>query len=135
MLVCFIYHRYWSVTLILRLLSTIIVSSFWDSAFKLRLFHCYYTVMVLCVKAELAWLCSETRSKHPYFIYRLTQKKIPHHGNLNILAMPCWIITKISGIAKEIIWHMLAKFHVCATCCSKIMALLLKRHVYSFIHA
>ena len=30
---------------------------------------------------------------------------------------------------------MLAKFHACATCCSKVMVLLLKRHVYSFIHA
>ena len=30
-------------------------------------------------------------------------KKIPHHGKLNILAMPCWIIAQISRIAKEII--------------------------------
>ena len=44
-----------------------------------------------------------------YFIITLRSnlqgdpKKIPPHGNLNILAMPCWIITKIYRIAKEII--------------------------------
>ena len=64
-------------------------------------------------------------------MYRVTQK-IPPHGNLNILAMPCWITTKLYMIAKEIIWRNWAKFHVYATCCSKVMALLLKKHDFHF---
>ena len=65
-------------------------------------------------------------------IYRVTEKKIPPHGNLNILAMPSWIISKIYRIAKEIIWCRWAKLNVYATCCSKVMALLLKKHVFNF---
>ena len=59
-------------------------------------------------------------------------KKISLYGNLNILAMLCCIITQIYRIAKEIIWHMWAKFHVYAPCYSKVMALLLKKHVFHF---
>ena len=78
---------------------------------------------------------SRPRHAHHFclaFLYRVTQKKIPPYGNLNILAMLCWITTKIYGIAKEIIWHMWAKFHVYTTCGSKVMALLLKKHVFHF---
>jgi hypothetical protein len=64
-------------------------------------------------------------------IYRVTGKNTPH-GNLNILAMPCWMITKIYRLAKEIILHMRAKFHVNATCGSKVMALLLKNTFFIF---
>ena len=64
--------------------------------------------------------------------YTRWPKKIPPYGNFNILAMPCWIITKNFRIAKEIIWRKWAKFHVYATCCSEVMAVLLKKHVFIF---